>query len=177
MTQDVPSWRERFLQALRARPGASTRDIARSLGVSEWTADYHLRRMLKAGDVTSEPLGRTRCWYASGCGLCPVLRRAVPALRRPEARALALAAEEWPPLPLPRLAQRAALAIGTARWTAGVLEEAFLLERTRFGRLSLRRGAATCVAAAASGERCGLWGKCHVSRAWADKCTLDSRLP
>ena len=165
MMGHVDPWRESLLQAVRQAPGASTRQIAQALGSTEWTTDYHLRRLLRARLVTTEPIGRARCWYAASCGLCPVLKRAMPILRRPEAMAVALAAEDVPET-LPRLAARAGVPVGTARWVASVLANAFVLERSRYGRMRLRRGASTCVAAAAEGRRCDLWGKCPVSRAW-----------
>lgn len=166
MVGKPPAWQPQLIDAIRVSPGASTRQLARAVGISEWTADYHLRRLLRNGAVTTESMGRSRVWYAAGCGLCPVLRRAVPPLRRPEAQAVAMAADEWP-VALPVLAKRARVPIGTARWVANVLTDAFILERSRFGRVTLRRGAATCVAAAAEGRRCDLWGKCAVSRAWS----------
>ena len=165
MADGTPSWQPELIEAIRAMPGASTRQIASAVGVSEWTADYHLRRLLRTGAVTTELTGRTRSWYVAGCGFCPVLRRALPPLRRPEARALAMAADEWPAA-LPVLAKRAGVPLGTARWVASVLTDAFIFERNRFGRVTLRRGAGTCVAAASDGRRCDLWGKCAVSRAW-----------
>ncbi|HVM45367.1 MAG TPA: hypothetical protein VM582_05475 [Candidatus Thermoplasmatota archaeon] len=159
------SVRDGILQAVRTTPGASTREVSRMAGASEWTTDYHLRRMLRAGLVRSESVGRTRCWYVTGCGLCPVLRRALPVLRRPEARAVALAADETPAV-LPVLAERAGVPLGATRWLVPLLVRAFLLARSRQGRVFLRQGAQTCVAAASSGRRCDLWGKCAVSRDW-----------
>lgn len=155
-----------LLQAIRLRPGASTREIAAMTGNSEWTADYHLRRLAKAGLVMSEMRGRVRCWFLASCGLCPVLRRAMPALRRPEARAVAWASDETP-VTAAQLAARAGVSKGSTRWVAGVLTHAFILERSTGGRTSLRAGAQTCIAQATSGQRCALWGKCSVSREWA----------
>lgn len=163
--RDDTSCRDRLADAVRKMPGASTREISRATGISEWTADYHLRRMLREGALSTENVGRTRRWYAKGCGLCPVLRRAVPALRRPEAQAVALAASDYPEN-LPRLASRAGVPLGSTRWVTNVLVDAFLLERNRYGRLALRRGAETCLGPAASGRTCDLWGKCPISRAW-----------
>lgn len=168
------TWRDALSLAIRATPGASTRELARTTGISEWTADYHLRRMLREGALVAETVGRTRCWYAKGCGLCPVLRRAMPMLRRPEALAVALASPDDPE-PLPRLASRAGVSVGTARWVTTVLADAFLLERNRFGRVALRPGAGTCLSAASAGRRCDLWGKCAVSRAWL--AAGDASLP
>lgn len=158
--------RASLLDAVRAAPGLSTRAAAARCGCSDWTADYHLRRLAKEGQVTTEPRGRSRSWYSVSCGLCPVLRRAMPELRRPEALALAMAAQETP-TSMSRLAARAGVAPGTARWVAQALVDTFLFERSRSGRVNLRPGAGTCIAKAAGNERCSLWGKCPVSREWA----------
>lgn len=156
--------RERILQAVTLVPGAHTRQAASIVGVPESSADYHLRALVKEGRLTSEFNGRTRHWYARGCGLCPVLRRAVPALRRKEARAFAFALEETP-APAVAVATRAGVSVGSARWAATVLQGAGLLASTRNGRLALRTGARTCLEKAETGQRCQEWGRCPVSRA------------
>lgn len=161
--------RASILEAVARSPGTSTRAAARSIGVTEWTADYHLRALAKEGIVTREIIGRERCWYKSSCGFCPVIRRAMPVVRRPEALALSLAAEEATHLPLTVLSRRAGVPVGTARWAGEQLVDAFILERGRMGRLALRDGAGLCISRAASGERCELWGKCAVSRAWKEQ--------
>ena len=157
--------RERLLQVVTELPGAHTRQAAAAVGVPESSADYHLRRLVKEGKLLSEFSGRTRHWYARGCGLCPVLRRAVPMLRREEARACAAALDETPATAI-ALATRAGVTLGTARWTASVLHEARLLARVRNGRVALRPGARTCLEKAVRAERCNEWGRCPVSVAF-----------
>lgn len=149
---------------LAAMPGSSTRAVARALGVDESTADYHLRRLRRRGDVVAQAHGRELAWFLSGSGLCPVLKRAVPAMRREEVLATARALDETP-ASARIVAERAGVPVGAVRWAAGVLEEAGLLERSRSGRLALRRGADVCIRRAAEGARCELWGRCEVSRA------------
>lgn len=149
---------------LAATPGASTRAVARGLGVDESTADYHLRRMRKRGHVVSQPHGRELAWFLAGSGLCPVLKRAVPAVRRAEVLATALALRETPDT-AGRVAERAGVPVGAVRWAAGALEEAGVLVRSELGRLALRPGADVCIRRAAEGARCELWGRCEVSRA------------
>lgn len=156
--------RQRLLSVVTDVPGANTRQAATIVGVPESSADYHLRRLVKEGELTSEFNGRTRHWYARSCGLCPVLRRAVPALRRPEARALALALDEQPASAVDA-ARRAGLPLGTVRWAATVLESSKLVTRSSSGRLVLRPGARTCLERAVGGSRCPDWGRCPVSRA------------
>lgn len=157
---------QRVLDVVRGRPGLSVRLVARASGVDESTANYHLRRLEKALCVAPQPVGRDLCWFASDCGLCPVLRRAVPLLRRHEARALALALDETG-LSASALVARTGVPVGTVRWLVPALVGAGLAERTSSGRARLRDGASTCVAKAMHGERCGAWGRCDVSIAWA----------
>lgn len=159
---------ERIPRLLARAPGLSTRGVARALEVDESTADYHLRRLRKRGRVVAQPLGRELCWYASDNGLCPVLKRAVPPMRRDEVARVARALDEVPATAA-ALAERAGVGVGAARWAAGILVCAGVARKTASGRVALRDGAATCVVAALSGERCGLWGKCSVSRALAEE--------
>lgn len=165
MVETMDGLRQRLLCVVTDVPGANTRQAASIVGVHESSADYHLRSLAKEGHLSSEFNGRTRHWYARSCGLCPVLKRAIPALRREEARALAGVLGETP-LTAVEAAARAGLSVGTARWAAGVLQAASLVARSSSGRLTLRQGARTCIAKAASGERCSEWGRCPVSRAF-----------
>lgn len=157
--------RQRLLCVVTDVPGANTRQAATIVGVPESSADYHLRGLVKEGLLTTEFNGRTRHWFASGCGLCPVLRRAVPALRRPEARAVALALDDCPTTATD-LSRRTGVALGGVRWAASVLEDARLVVRTTGGRLRLRHGARVCLGKATAGERCPQWGRCPVSQAF-----------
>lgn len=156
---------QRVLEVVRAAPGLSVSAVARASEVEQSTASYHLRRLEREARVAAMPVGRDLCWYAADCGLCPVLRRAVPLLRRDETRALALAMDETPASAL-ALSERSAVPLGTVRWIIPVLAGATLAERTRNGRTFLREGAATCIAKAVAAERCDRWGQCPVSKAW-----------
>lgn len=153
---------------LTATPGCSTRTVAKALGLDESTADYHLRRMRKRGEVVAEPHGRELAWFLNGSGLCPVLKQAVPAVRRPETLATALALRETPATAR-EVSERAGVPLGSVRWAAGVLEEAGVLVKSPSGRLALRPGADVCIRRAAEGARCELWGRCEVSRALPHK--------
>lgn len=159
---------------LAAAPGLSTRAVARGVGVDESTADYHLRRMRKRGHVVAEPRGRELAWFLSGNGLCPVLKRAVPAVRRPEVLSVALALSETP-ASARAVSERSRVPVGAVRWAAGVLEETGMVARTESGRLFLRPGADVCVRRAAAGARCELWGRCEVSRALGGSLPCDAR--
>lgn len=160
--------RQRLLCVVTDVPGANTRLAATLVGVPESSADYHLRKLLREGLLSSEFTGRTRHWYARSCGLCPVLKRAIPALRRDESRALAAVLGETP-TSAAEAASRAGLAVGSARWAAMALQHASLVSRTTNGRLVLRQGARTCIGKATSGERCQEWGRCPVSRTFLER--------
>lgn len=155
--------RERIHDLLRRQPGLSTRQVARLSAVNESTADYHLRRLRRAGRVTEERVGRERLWYAAGCGLCPVLRRAVPAFRREEVALVARVLSDRP-LTVRTLAEATGLDVGPARWAAHVLGESGILVKSGRGLLLLADGGEVCVQKAIQGERCAMWGRCPLSR-------------
>lgn len=58
--------RQEIVAVLRRYPGMSTRDVAEAIAVDEATADYHLRRLRKAGVVIRRRYGRTLAHYLSG---------------------------------------------------------------------------------------------------------------
>lgn len=165
MVEENERLRERIVAALALAPGGSTRDVARLVGIAESTADYHLRRLGKLGLVTTQPSGRTRRWFATASGFCPVLRRAIPEMRRPEAIVVARALSPTP-VSAPELAERSGVAEGTVRWVTAVLHRTFLLAKTRSGRVQLRDGAERCLEMAVTASRCPEWGRCPVSLAW-----------
>lgn len=160
--------RNALLAQVKACPGAHTRTLAAAVGLSESTAAYHLKRLAKMGQVHSTLVGRDRCWFLSLCGLCPVLRRALPVLRRPTVLRVAKALDDTP-RSAPEIAEPLALARGTVRWATLALANAHLAERSRGGRTSLREGADVCLARATTGQPCDLWGRCPVSVSWLDE--------
>lgn len=147
------SLRDVAVRLLHAQPGASTRAIADALGVDESTADYHLRRLRRAGQALSQRSGRELAWFANGSGYCALQRRLLPALRRAGvadlARALDVEARS-----AASLADRAGLTVGEARWASEVLEACGAAERSASGRLRLRRDAEPCLLRALAGEPC-----------------------
>ncbi|GEM_PF-2607762 len=149
--------RQRIHRYLAKTPGASTRMVAQHLGVDPSTADYHLRRLRRAARVTLDATGRERAWFNVGCDLCPVLRRAAPAFRRPGVAAVAAALQETPST-IGMLADATRLPRGEARWAFEVLRRIGLAQRSPTGRAMLAPGAATCVAKARAGATCPEWG-------------------
>lgn len=176
MTGENEGLRERVLSALIALPGGSTRDLARRVGIAESTADYHLRRLAKLGLASPQFAGRTRRWYATAGGFCPVLKLAIPELRRVETVAVARALSSMP-VTARGLAERSGVPDGTVRWVTAVLQRTFLLAKTRGGRVQLRDGAERCLDLAIATARCPEWGRCAVSLAWERERGPDAREP
>lgn len=157
--------KERIHALLLQEPGVSTTHLARALDLDPSTVDHHLRKMRRASRVLSSPVGREMCWFAARSGLCPVLLRAIPALRRPGVAALARSLDEFPQT-APSLAQRSGVDVEQVRWAGSVLVGYGLAQRSSQGFLRLAPGAGVCIARAAAGERCAEWGKCAPSKAW-----------
>jgi len=156
--------REAILRYLSASPGASTSMVARHLGTNASTADYHLRRMRKDGLVGAHEGGRVIAWYAAGCGLCPVVRSLVPALRHPPFEATLRALGEVP-AHAPWIAQQAGVDAAQARWATAKLVAVGVAVRSPSGKVRLAEGASLCARKTLGAEPCDLWGKCPVSRA------------
>ena len=155
--------RVRIAALLDHEPGASTHKVATALGVDDSTVAYHLRRLRREGKVLEQRQGRELCWYNAGRGMCPVLRRMVPALRREETARVARALEETPQ-PATWLARRSGVPLGQVRWALLVLERAGLVARSSQGRVQLADGAEVCVRNALQAKGCEAWGQCPVSR-------------
>lgn len=160
--------REAILRYLFETPGASTTMVAARVGTNASTADYHLRRLQKEGKVRAQPGGREVAWFLNGCGLCPVVRGLVPALRHAPLAATLRALGEVP-AHAPWIAQQAGIDAGQARWAAAKLVAAGVAARTPGGKVRLAEGASLCVRKALAAEPCDLWGKCPVSRSLASR--------
>lgn len=155
--------RARIPDVLDANPGASTRMVAAALSLDDSTVDYHLRRLRREGKVLLQRQGRETCWFNAGKGVCPVLRRMVPAVRSPGIARVVLALDDaWQPAT--GLAERAGVSVGQARWAISVLAASGLLERSLHGRVRLADGADVCVKLALAEKRCDAWGECPVSQ-------------
>lgn len=164
MEGNEPSY-ARVLSVVAQTPGESTRSIAASVGLNESTADYHLRRLAKDGKVVAEASARERRWYPAGRGWCPVLRRAMPEMRRGEAMDVAMALTSTP-VTSNQLARASRVSVGQVRWIATRLEGTLILQKSRAGYLSLREEADICRDKAILGEPCDRWGKCPLAQEW-----------
>jgi len=144
-------------------PGVGTRTLAGMLDMPESSLDYHLRRLHRDGQLVCDARGRSVSWFIAGQGYCPVLRRALPLLRREETHHIALLLADTPQS-VGSLVQETGYSLGLVRWNLSLLETAGLVERNVPGRAVLARGAETCRERAIAQERCDQWGACAISR-------------
>lgn len=156
------SLRDAIATRLQLEPGLSTVELARRTATDESTADYHLRRLRRAGAVVCERAGRELAWYSNGGGFCPVLKRAIPAFRRPTVVALAQALDDQF-RNASDLAARAGITVGEVRWAAELLRWAGVAEPSPSGRLRLVDGARVCMGRAMARAGCDQWGRCGPS--------------
>lgn len=156
-------------------PGANTRSVADAVGLDDSTASYHLRRLAKEGKLVAEAGARERRWFEARRGWCPVLRRALPELRRPEALAVAMALGNTP-ANANGIARASGVPVGQVRWIATRLEGALIVERSRAGWLSLRQDADVCLEKAARAEPCDQWGRCPIAQEWARRMAPTPQL-
>ena len=155
--------RETIGSYLRGTPGASTRMVAKAIGTDDSTADYHLRRMRKESRVAMEQSGREVTWWPGGCAFCPILRRAIPALRRPGAQETARVLDDWPTTAAD-ISLRSGAPVHRVRAAAAAFVRAGLAVRSRRGRVARAPGAQRCIAMARAGAPCDQWGRCEMSQ-------------
>lgn len=58
--------RAAIVAAVRREPGMSVQGVARALGVDPSTADYHLRRLARAGALVRRRRGRELAHFVPG---------------------------------------------------------------------------------------------------------------
>lgn len=160
--------RETIESFVKGAPGASTRMVARALGMDDSTADYHLRRMRKEARVGMERSGREVTWWPVGGSFCPVLRVLIPLLRREGAEETALALDDWPSTAI-HLSLRSGAPIHRIRAGTGYLLRAGVAARSRRGRVVLAPGAQRCITMGRAGKACDQWGTCEMSRRMLEK--------
>ena len=99
--------RQQIARLLWARPGLSTRGVAREVDLDESTAAYHLGRLVREGVLLQERVGRIVAHYPTGWGDARARRFAMLSA---EARAvLAVLQEEGSPLRAVDIARRVAI--------------------------------------------------------------------
>lgn len=120
--------RETVRAHVHANPGVHFNALARDLDIATGQAQYHLRRLCKAGDLVSESLrGRTH-YFPDGYD--PWERRALGILRRETAREIIIRALEVGEPAASELADDLDIARSTVAWHVSTLVEAGLAEKT-----------------------------------------------
>lgn len=118
--------RARLLDEVRRAPAVSTAALARSLGMNEGTALYHLRVLERAGLAKSLVAGRERRWTEAG---------ARPGTSLPAARRRVLdAVDAAPGSTLTEVARGVGLAKSTTHHHVAALARDGLVEPRRAGR-------------------------------------------
>lgn len=142
----------RILETVERRPGLRVTDLAQRVGVHPSTADYHLHKLVKKGQIARERVGRQVHHYPVGTGWCPRARRIHACTTETARRALQIAVTKG-------VISRRALTTGgasrsAARWAIKVLEEAGALEKMAWGVYVLVDGIEACARAALHGRPC-----------------------
>ncbi|MFW5956877.1 MAG: winged helix-turn-helix transcriptional regulator [Natronomonas sp.] len=128
--------RQRILEHVRANPGVHFNAIVRDLEVATGQAQYHLRRLVKRGDVDEESLfGRTH-YYRPACE--PWERRALSLLRRETSRQIVAMALRDGTVEAASVSSELDVVRSTVSWHLSNLEDADVVETgyTDDGRLA-----------------------------------------
>jgi len=136
---------QRVHEHVRANPGVHFTAVTEDLDIATGQAQYHLRKLDRAGDVVVEEV-RGRTHYFAGSE-DPWERRAFAFARRETARALFAHLLDDGPLAAADLADRLDLSRSTVAWHVSSLAEADLVEKSYGDRgrvvVELTRPAAT----------------------------------
>jgi DNA-binding transcriptional ArsR family regulator len=145
-----------ILRLIRKEPGLCTRELAQRVGVGWDSADYHARRLARAGVIVRERAPRKVLHFARMRGPSEAARRwaALPPSTRTTLRLL----ETAPDSCVLELLGRCNLHDGGLRWALDVALKLGLVEARRFGRRHYYRLSAAgleLVRAAATAPRSG----------------------
>jgi len=137
--------RERVHDHVEANPGVHFTALTADLDIATGQAQYHLRKLARAGDVVAEEIrGRTHYYDRSYDAW---ERRVLAYARRETARALLVHLLEDGPLSAADLVDRLDLSRSTIAWHVSSLDEAGVVEKAYGDRgqvvVSLVRPAAT----------------------------------
>lgn len=155
--------RSHVLALIAREPGATPSDVAKTFQIDHSTAAYHLRRLEKAQLVSAQNDGRALRYYASGCGICPFLRLALPTLRDPRYQEI-LGALEGRAARLPQLADDPREAARVRNRLARLAQMGFVVHDG--GAWYPTPDTRVCREQARGTGACDQWGRCAVSRRW-----------
>lgn len=128
--------RQRILDHVHANPGVHFNAIVRDLEVATGQAQYHLRRLVRRGDVEDESLfGRTHYYRPE---YDPWERRALSLLRRETSRGIVIEALREGTVEAAAVSKELDVVRSTVSWHLSNLEDAAVIEThyTDDGRLA-----------------------------------------
>ncbi|PAU82593.1 ArsR family transcriptional regulator [Halorubrum salipaludis] len=135
----MPDTRARVRRHVRDTPGVHFNRVSRDLDIATGQAQYHLRRLVRDGEVAVERIGGRAHYFDPTFG--PWERRALAFLRRETARAILVRLHADGPTRPKALADELDLARSTVSWHVSNLVESEIVEKSdeRPMRLSLAR--------------------------------------
>ena len=120
--------RERVYEHVEANPGVHFTAVREDLDIATGQAQYHLRKLVRAGDVVVEDVrGRTHYFDRS---YDPWERRALAFARRETARALLAHLIDDGPLAAAELTDRLDVSRSTVAWHVSSLADAGVVEKS-----------------------------------------------
>ncbi len=120
--------RERVHQHVEANPGVHFTAVRDDLDIATGQAQYHLRKLVRAGDVVAEDIRGQKHFFDQSYD--PWERRALAFARRETARALLAHLIEDGPLGAAELADRLDLSRSTVAWHVSSLADAGVVEKS-----------------------------------------------
>jgi len=120
--------RERVYEHVEANPGVHFTAIREDLDIATGQTQYHLRKLVRAGDVVAEEIRGQTHYFDRSYG--PWERRALAFVRRETARALLAHPLEDGPLAAAELTDRLDVSRSTVAWHVSSLEEAGVVEKS-----------------------------------------------
>ncbi|EMA57186.1 winged helix-turn-helix transcriptional regulator [Halorubrum lipolyticum] len=135
----MPDTRARVRRHVRDTPGVHFNRVSRDLDIATGQAQYHLRRLVRDGEVAVERIAGRAHYFDPEFD--PWERRALAFLRRETARGILVRLHAGGPARPAALADELGLARSTVSWHVSNLVESGIVERSddRPMRLSLAR--------------------------------------
>ena len=119
---------EQVRSHVEAKPGVHFNALASDLGIATGQAQYHLRKLRRAGDVVAEEIQGKTHYYSQAYD--PWERRVLAFARRETARTILLHLLEAGSLSADELVNRIGVARSTVSWHVSALAEAEILEKS-----------------------------------------------
>lgn len=119
---------EQVRSHVESKPGVHFNALASDLGIATGQAQYHLRKLCRAGDIVAEEIQGKTHYYSREYD--PWERRVLAFARRETARTILLHLLEAEPLSADELVDRLGVARSTVSWHVSALADAGILEKS-----------------------------------------------